>query len=302
MRTLDVPSESRRIRADDPVVALGELAPVVDLDAGDDVAERVLADRADQPLVPHLLQVREKNGVVDVPVRVEVAPPDLDLLLVHGCRRVGGGDSNSARDGRRRDTRRRRRWRLRPGAGPRAAGRDRRGPERGEGAVGRGGRRGAPVGTETEVRAADLDRLPALRVVATCSVGFDHVDLAGGGAARRLGLQRARLLRRGGGRPLARARPRSAPRRRRARPGGARGRLGLGGRRPAPAAPRHAARRRRARSHRPRAGGERPRRSASRSGEPIRRSRRGDRGGRSVARRRSTSSWRPATRSRSTSR
>jgi D-3-phosphoglycerate dehydrogenase len=36
---------------------------------------------------------------------------------------------------------------------------------------------GLLVGTETEVRATDLDRLPALRVVATCSVGFDHVDV-----------------------------------------------------------------------------------------------------------------------------
>jgi len=36
---------------------------------------------------------------------------------------------------------------------------------------------GLLVGTETEVRAVDLDRLPALRVVATCSVGFDHVDV-----------------------------------------------------------------------------------------------------------------------------
>ena len=35
---------------------------------------------------------------------------------------------------------------------------------------------GLLVGTETEVRAVDLDRLPALRVIATCSVGFDHVD------------------------------------------------------------------------------------------------------------------------------
>jgi D-3-phosphoglycerate dehydrogenase len=42
---------------------------------------------------------------------------------------------------------------------------------------------GLLVGTETEVRAVDLDRLPALRVVATCSVGFDHVDVAE--AARR---------------------------------------------------------------------------------------------------------------------
>lgn len=36
---------------------------------------------------------------------------------------------------------------------------------------------GLLVGTETEVRADDLERLPALRVVATCSVGFDHVDV-----------------------------------------------------------------------------------------------------------------------------
>jgi D-3-phosphoglycerate dehydrogenase / 2-oxoglutarate reductase len=38
---------------------------------------------------------------------------------------------------------------------------------------------GLLVGTETEVRAPDLERLPALRVVATCSVGFDHVDVDG---------------------------------------------------------------------------------------------------------------------------
>jgi D-3-phosphoglycerate dehydrogenase len=44
---------------------------------------------------------------------------------------------------------------------------------------------GLLVGTETEVRAADLDRLPALRVVATCSVGFDHVDV---GEADRRGI------------------------------------------------------------------------------------------------------------------
>lgn len=37
---------------------------------------------------------------------------------------------------------------------------------------------GLLVGTETEVREADLDRLPALRVVATCSVGFDHIEVA----------------------------------------------------------------------------------------------------------------------------
>lgn len=31
------------------------------------------------------------------------------------------------------------------------------------------------VGTDVRVRAEDLDRLPALRIVATCSVGFDHL-------------------------------------------------------------------------------------------------------------------------------
>lgn len=36
---------------------------------------------------------------------------------------------------------------------------------------------GLLVGTETQVRAADFERLPALRVVATCSVGFDHLDV-----------------------------------------------------------------------------------------------------------------------------
>jgi D-3-phosphoglycerate dehydrogenase len=41
------------------------------------------------------------------------------------------------------------------------------------------------VGTEVRVEAADLERLPSLRVVATCSVGFDHIALA---AARRRGV------------------------------------------------------------------------------------------------------------------
>jgi D-3-phosphoglycerate dehydrogenase len=33
------------------------------------------------------------------------------------------------------------------------------------------------VGTELRVEAGDLERLPSLRVVATCSVGFDHIAL-----------------------------------------------------------------------------------------------------------------------------
>jgi D-3-phosphoglycerate dehydrogenase len=35
---------------------------------------------------------------------------------------------------------------------------------------------GLLVGPDTPVGAAEMDRLPALRVVATCSVGYDHVD------------------------------------------------------------------------------------------------------------------------------
>jgi D-3-phosphoglycerate dehydrogenase / 2-oxoglutarate reductase len=34
------------------------------------------------------------------------------------------------------------------------------------------------VGPDTPVGAAEMDRLPALRIVATCSVGYDHVDMA----------------------------------------------------------------------------------------------------------------------------
>lgn len=41
------------------------------------------------------------------------------------------------------------------------------------------------VGPDAPVGQADLDRLPALRIVATCSVGFDHVDLE---AAERRGV------------------------------------------------------------------------------------------------------------------
>ncbi|MGH3014891.1 MAG: NAD(P)-dependent oxidoreductase, partial [Gaiellaceae bacterium] len=41
------------------------------------------------------------------------------------------------------------------------------------------------VGTEVGVEAEDLERLPSLRVVATCSVGFDHIALED---ARRRGI------------------------------------------------------------------------------------------------------------------
>jgi D-3-phosphoglycerate dehydrogenase len=38
---------------------------------------------------------------------------------------------------------------------------------------------GLLVGPDAPVGAAEMDRLPALRIVATCSVGYDHVDTAG---------------------------------------------------------------------------------------------------------------------------
>ena len=37
---------------------------------------------------------------------------------------------------------------------------------------------GLLVGPDTPVGVAEIDRLPALRIVATCSVGYDHVDTA----------------------------------------------------------------------------------------------------------------------------
>src|SRR5690242_14792085 len=71
---------------DDLVVGLGDLAAEVDRDVGDDeVPHRVVvADRAREPLVAHLLEVREVDGVVDVAVVVHVPPADFDALLVHG--------------------------------------------------------------------------------------------------------------------------------------------------------------------------------------------------------------------------
>ena len=115
--------------------------------------------------------------MVDVLERVEVVPANLDLFLVHGCRRAAGGDSNSAvpSGGETRvvvgdqvyDPERVRA--VLAGTGVTIA--EGREPWGGEDVV------GLLVGTETEVRADDLDRLPALRVVATCSVGFDHLDV-----------------------------------------------------------------------------------------------------------------------------
>jgi hypothetical protein len=63
--------------------------PVVDFDSCNDVLpdERRIAERPSEPLVAHLLEVGEEDDVVDVLERVEIAPADLDLLLVlhHSC-------------------------------------------------------------------------------------------------------------------------------------------------------------------------------------------------------------------------
>ena len=106
------------------------------------------------------------------------------------------------------------------------------------------------------------------RVVATCSVGFDHVAYEEAARRGSLGLQRPRLLRRGGRRPLARPPPRASARSRGARPLARGRRVGLGGGGGSAAHPRDPARgvgfgRPGARSQ------SEPRRSASRCGRPI---------------------------------
>src|SRR2546428_7725546 len=70
------------------VVVEAELTPEVDRDACDhEVARsRVVADRVLKPLVTTLLEIRQVDRVVDVVVRVDVVPSDLDPLLVHAWR------------------------------------------------------------------------------------------------------------------------------------------------------------------------------------------------------------------------
>ena len=95
-----------------------------------------------------------------------------------------------------------------------------------------------------------MAQLPALRVVGTASVGFDHVDLE---AAERRGVAVVSVpdyCTRGGRRPHARAALRAAARRRRARSGRRTRRVGREGRGPAAHARRPARRHRRPRAHR----------------------------------------------------
>ena len=128
----------------------------------------------------------------------------------------------------------------------------------------------APVGAEL------IARLPALRIVATASVGFDHVDVEAARRARDRRPQRPRLLHGGGRGSHARAPLRAAARRRRARPPGRRGRLGCEGRRAAADARRAARRDRRPRADRRRGVGAAARARGGGLGERHRRPSRRD--------------------------
>src|SRR5439155_2427476 len=70
-------------RPDRLPVLQAQLGSVVDRHAGGDVVPRA-PEHAAEPVVEHLFQVREVDGLVDVLVRVDVAPANLDALLVHG--------------------------------------------------------------------------------------------------------------------------------------------------------------------------------------------------------------------------
>ena len=76
-------------RDDDLLVLEAELAPEVDRDACENEIPRVarIAERVVDPLVATLLEVGRVDGVVDVHVRVDVAPADLDTLLMRHGRR-----------------------------------------------------------------------------------------------------------------------------------------------------------------------------------------------------------------------
>src|SRR5262249_1341969 len=70
---------------DHDVVGQGQLTAEVDRHAGENVVPDLgrIPQRAAQPFVPDLLEVREVDGVVDVVVRVEVTPADLVVPRVH---------------------------------------------------------------------------------------------------------------------------------------------------------------------------------------------------------------------------
>ena len=73
-------------RTSDGLVLEPQLAPEVDREPGDDeVPRRLVAHGRVEPLVAALLEVGGVDGVVDVPERVHVPPPDLDTLLVHAA-------------------------------------------------------------------------------------------------------------------------------------------------------------------------------------------------------------------------
>src|SRR5262245_22737399 len=80
-RVADAPE---RAAHDDLLVLEPQLAPEVDRDAREHEVPRVaeLPESGVDPLVAALLEIRRVDGVVDVHVRIDVAPADLDALLV----------------------------------------------------------------------------------------------------------------------------------------------------------------------------------------------------------------------------
>src|SRR5436190_13736413 len=75
---------------EDRLVLQRELAPEIDRDPDDHEIDRG-AEGLAHPPVPAFLQVGQVDRVVDVPVVIDVAPPDADLELLHGGRAYGAG-------------------------------------------------------------------------------------------------------------------------------------------------------------------------------------------------------------------
>ncbi len=161
---------------DHVAVILLQLAAEVDGDPGNDVPPEIalLAERPRQPRVAYLLEKGQVDGVVDVTVWVLVAPTDLDSLLVHGaCPGGRRDDKPSPMPGRvlvcepsfPLET-------LREILSPADIRiEEANGPWEGEDVV------ALLVGPDNAVGRKEVERLPGLRVVATCSVGYDHIDL-----------------------------------------------------------------------------------------------------------------------------
>jgi hypothetical protein len=83
-RDARVPDATERAAHDDLLVLEPQFASEIDRDPREHEVPRIaeLPERSVDPLVAALLEIRRVDGVVDVHVRVDVAPTDLDALLV----------------------------------------------------------------------------------------------------------------------------------------------------------------------------------------------------------------------------